>query len=256
MAKPIIPWLGGKTRLAKHIIPLFPAHQCYVEAFAGAAALFYKKDPVKVEVLNDLNGELVNLYRVVKYHLEEFVHQFNYALFSRQMFEWAKMSVPETLTDIQRAARFYYLQKASFGGKVAGQTFGTATTSPPKLRVSDARDDLLASWERLSRVTIENLDWATCIKKYDRPHTLFYLDPPYYQTAGYGVEFGLDQFEKIADILRTMKGKAVVSVGDHQEMHRIFSGFNIKAVPITYTVGGAKNAARRNELIIKSWAGR
>jgi len=253
MAKPIIPWLGGKTRLAKHIIPLFPAHQCYVEAFAGAAALFYKKDPVKVEVLNDLNGELVNLYRVVKHHLEEFVHQFNYALVSRQMFEWAKMAVPETLTDVQRAARFYYLQKTSFGGKVSGQPFGTATTSPPKLRVADAREDLLVSWERLSRATIENLDWVVCIKKYYRPHTLFYLDPPYYQTAGYGVEFDLEQYEKMADMLRTMKGKVVVSVGDHPEMRRIFSGFKITVVPITYTVGGAKNAVRRKELIIQSW---
>ncbi len=83
MSKPIIPWMGGKSRLAKDILPLFPQHTCYVEPFAGAAALFFKKEPAKVSVLNDINGELVNLYRVVKHHLEEFVHQFNFALASR-----------------------------------------------------------------------------------------------------------------------------------------------------------------------------
>lgn len=131
MSKPIIPWMGGKSRLAKDIIPLFPQHTCYVEPFAGAAALFFKKEPAKAEVLNDVNGDLVNLYRVVKHHLEEFVHQFNFALVSRQMFEWAKMTHPETLTDIQRAARFFFLQRLAFGGKVDGQTFGTSTTTPP-----------------------------------------------------------------------------------------------------------------------------
>lgn len=79
MSKPIIPWMGGKSRLAKDILPLFPQHTCYVEPFAGAAALFFKKEPSKAEVLNDVNGDLVNLYRVVKHHLEEFVHQFTFA---------------------------------------------------------------------------------------------------------------------------------------------------------------------------------
>lgn len=122
---PIIPWIGGKRRLAKHIIPMFPAHTCYVEPFAGAAALYFLKEPVKVEVLNDVNGELVNLYRVVKHHLEEFTRQFKWALTSREIYKWLQATPEETLTDIQRAARFFYLQKLSFGGKVDGQTFGT-----------------------------------------------------------------------------------------------------------------------------------
>lgn len=80
---PIVPWIGGKRRLAKHILPLFPAHECYVEPFCGAAALYFLKVPGKIEVINDINGELVNLYRVVKHHLEEFVRQFKWALVSR-----------------------------------------------------------------------------------------------------------------------------------------------------------------------------
>ena len=128
MSSPVIPWVGGKRRLAKHILPLFPAHTCYVEPFCGGAALYFLKETSKVEVINDVNGELINLYRVIKNHLEEFVRQFKWALTSRQVFEWTKATPTEVLTDIQRAARFYYLQTTAFGGRVDDQTFGTSTT--------------------------------------------------------------------------------------------------------------------------------
>lgn len=123
MAMPIIPWIGGKRRLADRIIPQFPAHKCYVEVFAGGAALYFMRPPADVEVINDVNGELINLYRVVKNHLEEFVRQFKYALSSRDVFKWLLQTPPHTLTDIQRAARFFYLQQQAFGGKVEGQTW-------------------------------------------------------------------------------------------------------------------------------------
>mgnify|MGYP003591766479 CR=1 FL=1 len=126
---PIIPWMGGKRRLAKHLLPLFPAHTCYVEPFAGGAALFFMRpQPAKVEVLNDLNGQLVNLYRVVQHHFDEFVRQFDYAVTSREVFLRLQATPPDMMTDIQRAARFYYLQHNAFGGKTKDQHFGTATT--------------------------------------------------------------------------------------------------------------------------------
>ena len=105
MAQPIVPWLGGKRRLADRILPFFDnTHRCYVEPFAGGAALFFAKVPSEAEVLNDINGELINLYRVVQHHLEEFVRQFKWALSSRKVFDWLKIIRPETLTDIQSAA--------------------------------------------------------------------------------------------------------------------------------------------------------
>ena len=129
MSSPIIPWMGGKRRLADRLIPLFPPHECYVEVFAGGGALYFlRPQPAPCEVLNDINGDLVTLYRVVQNHLEEFVRQFKWALSSRQIFEWQKMTRPETLTDIQRAARFFYLQQHAFGGKVSGQSFGLPLT--------------------------------------------------------------------------------------------------------------------------------
>jgi len=252
MTKPFIPWMGGKSRLADKILPLFPPHTCYVEAFAGAAALFFKKQPSKVEVLNDLNGDLINLYRVVQHHLEEFVRQFRWALSSREIYEWEKMKQPETLTDIQRAARFYYLQKLAFGAKVSDQSYGTATTSPPRLNLLRIEEDLSQAHLRLTRVNIENMDWQKVVKRYDRAHTLFYLDPPYWGTAGYGTKFGIEQYEEMAHLARSIKGKMVINVNGHKEMRRVFKGLKIKTVPITYTVGGSGRSQAQKELIIRN----
>lgn len=252
MATPIIPWIGGKRRLADRLIPQFPPHSCYVEVFAGGAALYFLRPPADVEVINDINGDLVNLYRVVKNHLEEFVRQFKYALSSREVFKWLQDTPLETLTDIQRAARFFYLQQHCFGGKVDGQTWGTATTAPP-VNLLRIEENLSAAHLRLSRAFIENMDWAKCIERYDRPHTFFYLDPPYWETAGYGVDFGLEQYEKMAGMMRALKGKAIISLNDHPDIRRAFDGFQMDAVPIQYTVGGGGKGADRMELIIYSW---
>lgn len=250
----MVPWVGGKRRLAPHILPLFPEHTCYVEPFCGAAALFFMKPQVRVEVLNDINGELVRLYRVVQHHLDEFVRQFRWALTSRELFTWLQETPPETLTDIQRAARFFYLQKCGFGGKVDGQTFGTATTARGRLNLLRMEEELSAVHLRLHQVFIEHLDWATCLAKYDRPHTLFYLGPPYWGTEGYGVGFDLEQYGLMAEALHTMKGKAVVSVNDIPEMRQAFKGLAMKRLSINYTVGAnATGREAKGELLIRNF---
>lgn len=250
-ALPMVQWVGGKRRLARHILPLFPEHSCYVEPFCGAAALFFLKNPVKVEVLNDIHGELVTLYRVVQHHLEEFVRHFKWALASREIYKWHLETPPQTLTDIQRAARFFYLQRLGFGGKVHGQTFGTATTSRPGLNLLRLEEQLSAVHLRLHQVFIEHLQWSDCVERYDRAHSLFYLDPPYWGTVGYGVSFGLEQYDLMAQMMGSMKGKAVVSVNDIPEMRQAFKGHTIKEVSINYTVGASgRGRAPKGELII------
>ena len=255
MTKPIIPWPGGKRRLVRHLYPHFPAHECYVEAFAGGgAALFLRPTPAPVEVLNDINGELVRLYRCVKHHLEELVRQLKWSLVSREMFEWAQMERPETLTDIQRAARFFYLQKLAFGGRVHGQSFGTVTVGGgPKLNLLRIEEDLSMAHLRLSNVIIEHLAWRDCIDRYDRPHTLFYLDPPYWQVEGYGVPFGWEQYEAIAECMRTMQGRVVLSINDHPDIRRVFAEFAMIPLQIRYTVGRDRGGDPAGELIIKNW---
>lgn len=254
MSKPIIPWIGGKRRLAKHIIPQFPEHECYVEPFSGAAAIYFLKQPVKCEVLNDINGELMNLYRVVKYHPDALVAEFRWSLVSRRQFDWYQNQPIEQLTDIQRAARFYYLQKLAFGGKVRGQAFGTDTTRSPRLNYARMEETLSDAHLRLTETVIENLPWADCIKRYDRAHTLFYCDPPYWGTEGYGVDFGLEQYAIMADLARSIKGKVMISVNDIPEMREAFSGLNMESVGIQYMIGGATKAKEKTaELIIRNW---
>ncbi|MCG8999077.1 DNA adenine methylase, partial [Laribacter hongkongensis] len=172
-------------------------------------------------------------------------------LTSRQIFKWLQITPEETLTDIQRAARFFYLQKMAFGGKVTGQSFGTATTSPPKLNLLRLEEDLSAAHLRLSRTYIENLDWADCIRKYDREHTLVYCDPPYWGTEGYGVEFDLHQYQRMAELAKSIKGHMIISVNDIPEMREVFSGMAFDAVEIAYTVGSGRR--KSGELIIRNW---
>lgn len=251
---PIVPWMGGKRRLADKLIPLFPPHECYVEVFCGGAALYFLRPvPARTEVINDINGELINLYRVVQHHMGEFVRQFEWALSSRQQFKWQQEVRPETLTDIQRAARFYYLQQHAFSGKVIGQNFGTATTMPA-IDLNRIEGNLNAARQRLVGTYIENLPWLECMKRYDREHTFFYLDPPYWMTYGYGVDFGFEQYEQIAGFMRSCKGKVMVSINDHPDIRLAFAGFTIMGLDIKYSFGNPhEQAGASKELVITNW---
>lgn len=253
MAKPIFPWIGGKRRLAKTILPLFPDHTCYVEPFAGGAALFFMKAPSKVDVLNDVNGDIVNLYRVVQHHLDEFVRMFRWALVSRETFLHFRECETGGLTDIQRAVRFFYLQKLCFGGKATGKNFGTSATSPIRLNLLRIEEDLSTAHLRLCRTTIEHLPWLDCAQRYARPSTLTFMDPPYWGTEGYGVEFGLEQYDLMAEFASTTSGSVVITVNDIPEMHKAFKGLKIRRQDICYTVGGSENAKRSSELIITNF---
>lgn len=252
---PIFAWPGGKRRLAKKLLPLIEnrIHSCYVEEFAGGASMFFMRKPVKNEVLNDINGEVGNLYRVVKHHLEEFLRQFRWVISSREMFQQAKDTPPHVLTDIQRAARFLYLQKLSFGGKVSGQTFGISPSSPPRFNILRLEEDMCQANLRLANTWLETLPWQKCLKSWDREYTLHFMDPPYWQLEGYGVPFELTEYEQLAESMRTMAGSAILTINDHPDMRRIFKGFPLETFTIDYTMGGAGKGKDRKELIYRNW---
>lgn len=254
VTKTLFPWPGGKTRLLQHLLPLLSdnPHTCYVEAFAGGAALLFAREPAKVEVLNDNHGELVRLYRVVANHLDEFMRQFRWALSSREMFRWAKLQRPDTLTDIQRAARFFYLQRLGFGGKATGHAFGTSVVSPKRINLLRLEEDLSEAHLRLSRVVIENLPWQQCLATYDSPSTLFFLDPPYWKTAGYGEPFAIDEYEQLAETMAHLKGRAILTINDHPDMRRLFDRFAGKTVPVRHSIGGGQGVARRERIYVSS----
>lgn len=251
-----IPWMGSKRRLAADILKRIPAHTCYVEPFAGSAAvLFAKEEPSRAEVLNDIDGELVNFFRVVKHHLVEFCSQFRFAVVSRKVFEWTQDTPPEALTDIQRAARFFYLQRLAFGGKATGRTFGVSMTGPPHLNLVRLEETISETHQRLAGVVIENLPWQECLERYDRGETFFFIDPPYFETAGYGGRpWERDDYEQLAAALRGLRGRALLTVNDHREMRSVFRAFPFDLLQVRYTVGGEKAGnEKRTELLFRSW---
>ncbi|MCP8687754.1 DNA adenine methylase [Marinobacterium sedimentorum] len=252
MSKPLVPWIGGKRKLAKHLIPLFPDHNCYCEPFAGAAALFFMKPPARSEVLNDLNGDIINLYRVVQHHPDELYRQFRWTLSSRQHWQQLSATPVAVLTDVQRAARFIYLQKQAFGGKVTGQSFGVDVTRGPRFNAFNIEQSLSDAHFRLASTTIEHLDWLKCMHKYDRPGTLFYCDPPYWQTEGYGIDFPFGEYEKLAAFARNSKGRVIISLNDHPDIRGVMQGLEIHRVDYAYTLA-AKATKKAGELIIRNF---
>lgn len=251
---PLAGWLGGKSRLAKRIISEIPEHTCYVEVFAGAAWVLFRKPESKVEVINDYSRDVANLYRVLQNHLEEFIRQFKFQIVSREEWERLNSLPPEALTDIQRAAQFYYLQKMSFGGKVSGRVFGVATTAKPRMNLLRIEEELSETHLRLARVMIENQNYLDCIKRYDRPHTFFYIDPPYYDCEndyGKGM-FAKDDFQALADQLATIEGRFLLSLNDKPAVRDIFQAFNLSNADTTYSTG-SRGPKKVSELIIKNY---
>jgi len=248
---PLAGWLGGKSRLAQRIIDRIPAHTCYVEPFAGAAWVLFRKAESKVEVINDINKDVVTLYRCLQWHLDEFVRYFRWALVSREGFGLIKKANPDTLTDIQRAARFYYLQQACFGGKIVGPTFGYSRTTPSKLNLLRIEEYLSAAHLRLARAYIECLPYADVITRYDGPETFFYIDPPYWGGENdYGRDvFSRDDYTKLAELLKGIKGKFLLSLNDTPGVRDVFNGFRFEPVTTKYTFGKSNNTSAREVFI-------
>ncbi|CAN5440039.1 DNA adenine methylase [soil metagenome] len=247
-------WLGGKSRLADQIIERMPAHQTYCEVFAGAAWVLFKKPESKVEIINDINRELTNLYRCVKHHLGELVAQFRWMLVSRDDFDAFLQQPPDALTDIQRAARFFYLAKTSFGAKIHKPTFGISATGAPRLNLMRIEEELSDAHVRLARVFVENKPYDQVIARFDKPGTLFYIDPPYWgneKDYGEGV-FSRDDFARLAAILDAVKGKFIVSLNDMPGVRETFAGFRIDAVKTRYSIS-AKGSQAVGEVLIYNY---
>lgn len=245
-------YIGGKSRLAKTIIPLIPQHKTYCEAFSGAAWIFFKKDQSAVEVINDLDSDLITFYRVVQNHLEEFLKQFKWLLTSREQFQdWKDQIEVRGLTDIQRAARYYYIQRLAFGGKVKGRTYGVQIDRAiPRINLLRLEEEMSSVHLRLAHVRIENLPAMDLIKRYDRPDTFFYCDPPYHGHPDYKHNLVLDDFIEMANVLKDIKGQFILSINDHPDIREVFKEFDIRPVSLLYTVGAKPTTG--NELIIKN----
>jgi DNA adenine methylase len=245
-------YIGGKNRLAKAIIEIFPEHKTYVEAFAGGAQVFFHKEPSKVEVLNDRDGEIVNFFRVCQAHHEELIRYFRHVLVSREWFGLLRRTDPTTLTDIQRAARYLYLLKSSFASLIRNPSYHWHVVQPPGLNLERLPELIEKAHKRLERTQIECSSYEEILKRYDRPETLFYLDPPYWGIELYRYNLGPDDFKVLEEHLRSLRGKFVLSLNDVPEVRSLFKHFYIKNVQLHYT--SQKTSGRRyNEVFITNF---
>jgi DNA adenine methylase len=255
--RPIAPYLGGKRNLARRICAIIDRdqHDTSAEPFLGMGGIFLRRTRrPRAEFVNDRGREVYTLFRVLQEHYVAFLDLLRFQITTQANFERLVAVDPETLTDLQRAARFLYLQRLAFGGKISGRNFGLAADRPARFNLTTLEPDLEALHGRLAGVTVMNLDYAVFIDRLDRPGTLFYLDPPYYGNEGdYGRGlFSRERFEEMAEQLGRLKGRFLLSLNDHADVRQIFGRFPMTEVTTTYTIG-AKMAAgegKRGELII------
>ena len=246
-------YIGGKSKLSRTIIDMMPEHKSYCEVFCGAAWVLFRKEPARYEVINDRDGDLVAFYRVLQNHLEEFLRQFRWLLASREWFEdFKRQQAAGGLTDIQRAARYYYLQRMCFGGRVRNRTFGVGPMSRPRINLLRIEEELSEVHLRLAAVTIESLDWRDFITRYDRAGVLFYLDPPYYKAPFYDFNMELEDYQVMAAVLGKVKANFILSINDHPAMREVFARFSIRPVTLKYTVS-RNQSTQGKELLITNY---
>lgn len=259
---PAAPWLGGKRLLAPRIIERqrqIP-HTGYIEPFMGMGGVFLRRPwRVRTEVINDISRDVTNLFRILQRHSVPLMDMLRWQVTSRDEFERLKAAAPDSLTDLERATRFLYLQRAAWGGKVEGQNFGLNPSASARFDVAKLAPMLEAIHERLAAVTIECLPWPELLRRYDRPETLFYLDPPYWGNEtdyGEGV-FGREDFERLAESLASLKGPWLLSLNDVPGVRKCFSRFHIEAVQTSYSIaGGGRQGGKVGEVLISPVAGR
>lgn len=256
-----ISWIGGKHILAKTIISMMPEHHCYVEVFGGAGWVLFKKPTSKVEVWNDLNSDLVNLFRIVRDRLHEFKRRQFFLLSSREEYYIFMRAIKEQKfkDDIDRAIAFYYCIKNSFGaGIFTGWAFGP-NRSP---KYCSSLEQLEAARERLKGVYIDNLSYEKLIPNWDRKDTLFYCDPPYYmllKKSGkgyYQCAFTEEDHLRLRDMLKQITGKVILSYDDNPIIRKLYRGFKvIETKPVLYSINNRLHAKVRfmQELLITNF---
>ena len=250
MLKPPICRVGGKSKLRNTIIEMIPKHTCYVELFFGAGWVYFGKEESKVEVINDIDSELVNLFKTIKYHSPEIERLLQYEFSGRDIFEEYKNCSIEYLTEIHRAIRFLYLITQSFAGK--GKVYGYGTTKKPSQHIF--KEVLGEIRERLKNTYVENLSFEKIIDNYDREHSFFFCDPPYFETSGYDNKFGEDEHIILLDKLKKLKGKFLLTINDHPKVREWYKDFNIKEVEVNYSISkDEKGRGKYKELIITNY---
>ena len=248
-----IGWIGGKRQLRKEILARFPKNtpSRYIEVFGGAGWVLFGKEKTskQMEVFNDINSDLINLFRCVKYHCGELQRELGWIVQSREIFfDFLAQLSTRGLTDIQRAARFLFAIKASFGCDI--RTFKTSA-----MHISNVTAYLSKVKERLEGVVIENCDFEQLIKTYDRPDALFYLDPPYIDAESYySYRFTYEDHQRLREVLGKIKGCFILSYNSDTRVQELYSEFTIEHISRAETLSGSgRNKNSYAEVLIRNF---
>jgi len=254
--RPLTGYIGGKWNLRKVICPRIDAdrHHCYVEPFVGMGNIFLgRQRRRRVEVLNDANGDVVNLFRVVQRHAEALAAELRFTIASRTEYARLLRLNPTDLTDIERAARFLVLRRLTYSGKepyAAG--FAWSKTSAKVIDVGELTRRIEVLRERLDRVTIEALDFEAILQRYDDRGTFFYLDPPYWGCTHLyrNGTFRQDDFGRLATSLRSLEGKWLLSINDRPEVRALLDWARIEVAETRYNASVGAKPFRIGEFLI------
>lgn len=242
--KSFIPWIGGKSLLASRIVSMFPeSFSRYVEVFGGGGSVLFARDKhAKLEVYNDANGDLVNLFRCIKYHREELQREISGYINAREVFEDIKdRRDTRGFTDIQRAAMFYIQIRISYGADA--RTYGCNSQNMSTDRLPEIE-------KRLSRVVIEHKDFENLIKVYDRPTGLIYCDPPYHKTERhYSCTFSEDDHLRLKQCLNGVQGAFLLSYNDDEFIRELYGDYDITPVERQNSL----SSGMFRELLIKNY---
>ena len=245
-------WPGGKGRLAEAILAHFAPHKAYVETCCGGAAVFWAKDKADstAEILNDRDGELINFYSVLHKSGRRLAKAVDSMPYSRALFDRTRADRPRG--SFARAARFWYLNRVAFGAKRRGANFGVNAARRSFVLSAGILTDLDATVERLRGVSFESLDVVRLIELYDRPDTLFYVDPPFWGLSqGYACQFSQGDHERLSRALMDAKGIFLLSYNDCPQIHGLYRGCRFVSLATRYSM--ARNSAsgkKARELLI------
>ncbi len=229
--------MGGKQRLVKHLLPLIPEHHAYCEVFGGSAALLLNKPRSPIEVYNDIDGDLVNLFMVVRDRPDEFAKRLDWVPYSRELYEsWRKPFLAGNFDDpkdpVERAVRFYYIIRTAFFSHPAkGWRF--ERTSPRVKHTQEVWAGLRRLEEitqRLKSVYVDRVDFRRCIKNWDSTDTFFYADPPYLGATPYLYTFTDQDHEDLAKLLAKTQGKWLLTYNDTARIRRLYARYHVQRV--------------------------
>lgn len=254
-----ISYYGGKQTMLKHILPLIPKHSVYTEAFAGGAALFWAKEPVALEVLNDVNGNLINFYKVLKCRFNELASRIQTTLHSRETYEFAQIvyEYPNFFESIERAWALWTLSKMGFASKLNGSFGYDKSSNSVAKKINNAKGGFsIELARRIENTQIECIDALRVIKSRDTNKSFHFIDPPYINSncGHYSGTFNEMNFVELLELMKQLEGKFMLTMFPHAILSEYVLGCGWRMIEVERTISASKvNRRKQTEVIVMNY---